>query len=199
MKQKIRIIILFITIGVFHKVAVFAQSTNKPLFNRSQIIDQSGKHKDSITKHQWAPGNIPDSLLFNGIEKYTFPKSTLTFTPPKSFRKDNQGDIVHDWTGSSIQCTIVNAEYASLLKTIHKETFVKQGYTYINQYLLTTKQGKEGTIFLIGFKSSETEYERIVFFIGHNGQTAWVSINYPLMMKTLLYETLENCLTTIEF
>lgn len=195
MKYIILVTTLFIS-GLICFPFAYAQSGNASF---PQIINNSGKYKDSIVKHEWSPANIPDSLLFNGNQKYTFPNSNLTLTPPKTFRADNQGNLIHDWTGSSIQCTIVNTNYLSLLKTINKETFEKQGYTYINQQTLSTQRNKEGTLFLIGFTSNGVEYERIVFFIGNNNQTAWLSINYPLIMKSLLFETIENCLTTIEF
>jgi len=195
MKYIILVTTLFIS-GLICLPLAYAQSGSASF---SQIINNSGKYKDTIVKHEWSPANIPDSLLFNGIQKFTFPNTDLTLIPPKTFRADNQGNLIHDWTGSSVQCTIVNTNYLSLLKTIHKETFEKQGYTYINQQTLLTRMNKEGTLFLIGFTSNGVEYERIVFFIGNNNQTAWLSINYPVMMKSLLFETIENCLTTIEF
>jgi hypothetical protein len=195
MKYIILVTTLFFS-GLMCLPLAYAQSGSASF---SDIINKSGKYKDTIIKHEWNPTNIPDSLLFNGIQKFTFPKTNVSITPPKTFRADNQGNLIHDWTGSSIQCTIVNANYLSLLKTINKETFEKQGYTYINQQTLSTRTNKEGTLFLIGFTSNGMEYERIVFFIGNNNQTAWLSINYPVMMKSLIFETIENCLTTIEF
>jgi hypothetical protein len=174
----------------------YAQSGNNSI---SKIINKSGNYNDSIIKQEWRPTDLPDSLLFNGIQEFTFPNTNLTLTPPKTFRADNLGNLIHDWTGTSIQCTLINTNYLTLLKTISKETFEKQGFTYINQQTLVTRKNKEGTLYLIGFISSGVEYERIVFFIGNGHQTAWLSINYPVMMKSLIFEPIEHCLTSIEF
>lgn len=198
MKHKIAFTLLIIN-WLICQSFTYSQSLDTSFSKNNQIINNSGKYKDSIIKQEWSPNSIPDSLLFDGIQKYTFPNTHLTLIPPKTYRADSQGNIIHDWTGSSIQCTIVNSSYSSLLKTIHKETFEKQGFTYINQETLSTHLNKEGTIFLIGFTLNGIEYERMVFFIGNSSETAWLSINYPVIMKSLLFETIENCLTTIEF
>ncbi len=186
------LLLLFCIIGIGH--FGYAQSTN----NKQTIVDKSGKYKDSITTHIWNPLLIADSLLFDGIQQYTFPESSITYTPPKTFRLDEQGNIVHDWTGSSIQSKILNTNYSKLIPTITKETFEKQGFSYINQLQITTDQKNEGTLFLIKFTSNNIEYERIVFFVGNQHQTLWLNINYPVMMKSLLYEVFEKSLLTIK-
>ena len=141
---------------------------------------------------------MADSLLFDGNQQYTFPKTNIKFTPPKTFRADDKGNIVHDWTGSSIQHTIVSTSYTKLIQGIRKETFEKQGYIFINQQTLSTKQSIEGTLYIVRFSANNIEYERIIYFIGNESQTLWLSINYPVMMKSLLYEVFENCLLTIQ-
>ncbi len=161
---------------------------------KSSINQHINSQKDSI----WNPIQLADSLLFDGKEQYTFPKTNIKFTPPKTFRADSAGNIVHDWTGSSIQHTIVNTPYAKLIKSISKETFEKQGFIYINQQNLSTTQAIEGTLYIIRFTSNTVEYERMVYFIGKDSQTLWLSINYPVMMKSLLYEVFENSLLTIQ-
>lgn len=171
--------------------------TTKPIDHPSNT-NQNKPPKDSIIKHQWSPSSIPDSLLFDGIKKFTFPKTNLTFTPPKTFREE-MGNIIHDWTGASIQCSIINSSYIKVIKEITKATFEKQGFIYINQETIKTHQNKEGIIFLIGFQSNKIEYERMVCFIENGEKTAWININYPTIMKSLLFEVLENSLLTVEF
>lgn len=195
MKYLFTIITLIISL-LTYVPSTYAQSGSTSI---SKIINKSGNYNDSIVKQEWHATDLPDSLLFNGNQKFTFQSTNLTLIPPKTFRADNLGNLIHDWTGTSIQCTLLNANYLALLKTINKETFEKQGFSYINQQTLVTRKNKEGTLYLIEFISNGVEYERIVFFIGNGTQTAWLSINYPVMMKSLIFGPIEQCLASIEF
>lgn len=196
--KKIFKIIMVTAITAYSIQNISSQTyTTKPIDHPSNT-NQNKPPKDSIVKHQWSPSSIPDSLLFDGIKKFTFSKTNLTFTPPKTFREEH-GNIIHDWTGASIQCSIINSSYLKVTKEITKTTFEKQGFTYINQETIKTHQNKEGIIFLIGFQSNKIEYERMVCFIENGEKTAWININYPTIMKSLLFEVLENSLLTVEF
>ncbi len=173
---------------------VYSQTTNE----RPSIVNKSGKYNDSIIKHQWQPKTIPDSLLFDGVQEFTFPTSNIKYTPPKTFRLDSLGNIVHDWTGSTIQYKVLSTDYSKLISSISKETFEKQNFLFVNKFQLITNQKIEGTLYLIKFLIGQTEYERIVFFIGNQKQTLWLTVSFPVIMKSLLYEVFENSLLTIK-
>jgi hypothetical protein len=177
----------------------FSQSQKNAYTTDLNTVNRNTSKSDSIIAANWKPYTVADSLLFDGNKRYFLTNSKLSFIPPKTFRDDNHGNIVHDWTGASIQLKIVNTNYELLVKSTQKQTFEKQGYTYINQQTLKTNAGKESTLYLISYKTNNYNYERIVFFIGNGDKTAWISANYPVIMKSLLYEVIEKSLLTVEF
>ena len=177
----------------------FSQSQKTTHSTDLKRVNINSNKSDSIIRTNWKPYSIADSLLFDGTKRYFLINSTLSFIPPKTFREDSYGNIIHDWTGASLQLKVVNSNYDFLVKAVQKQTFEKQGYTYINQQTLKTNSGKESTLYLISYKTNNYDYERIVFFVGNGDKTAWISANYPVIMKSLLYEVIEKSLLTVEF
>lgn len=196
MKKIVFLLLIIAYCGYFNDAYSQTQKDKNSTINQTHQIKSFPA--DSIITKQWKPYTVPDSLLFNGTQRYNLPNSTFSIIPPKTFRLDNSGNLVHDWTGASIQIKIINTDYLALVKSTKKETFEKQGFSFINQQSIKTELGKEATLYVIGFKANNYEYERVVFFIGNNNRTAWVSANYPVIMKSLLYEVIEHSLLSID-
>ncbi|NLN73433.1 MAG: hypothetical protein GX140_04225 [Bacteroidales bacterium] len=144
---------------------------------------------------------IPDSVYFDGLSAIKIEGTDIYITPPKAFRlKDGSNNLlVQDWTSSNILIQQMPVSYKSMIANISAETFTKQGFEYINKYEAFTKSGNEGTVYVLGFVSGEWEYERLVLLSGDGKKTAWISANYPVMMKHLLFEVLEKSILNIEF
>ncbi|MGI6320274.1 MAG: hypothetical protein ACOXZK_04815 [Bacteroidales bacterium] len=144
---------------------------------------------------------IHDSVYFDGLSAIKIEGTDIYITPPKAFRLQDGSNnlLVQDWTSSNILIQQMPVSYKSMIANISAETFTKQGFEYINKYETFTKSGNEGTIYVLGFISGEWEYERLVLLSGDGKKTAWISANYPVMMKHLLFEVLERSILNIEF
>ncbi|MDD2411713.1 MAG: hypothetical protein RBS19_08485 [Bacteroidales bacterium] len=145
--------------------------------------------------------NYSDKDYFDGETSILIENTNIRISPPKAFRLDEKRPnlLIQDWTGSNILIQEINAPYKTMLSGINKETFSKQGFDYISSYDVFTKSGNEGTLFILAFKTGEWEYERMVLLSGNDQKTAWISANYPVIMRHLLYEIMEKSILNIEF
>jgi hypothetical protein len=142
-----------------------------------------------------------DKSYFDGKTSIVINNTSIRITPPKAFRKDDKQEnlLIQDWTSSNILVQELPISYKKMLVGINKETFGKQGFEYISAYDVFTKSGNEGKLFVLSFKTGEWEYERLVLLSGDDKKTAWISANYPVIMRHLLYEILESSILNIEF
>lgn len=145
--------------------------------------------------------NYSDEDYFDGETSILVENTSIRISPPKAFRLDEKKSnlLIQDWTGSNILIQEINASYQKMLSGINKETFLKQGFEYISSYDVFTRSGYEGRLFVLSFKTGEWEYERMVLLSGNNQKTAWISANYPVIIRHLLYEIIENSILNIEF
>lgn len=144
---------------------------------------------------------VDESSYFDGNTPVKMEGTSITITPPKTFhfKEGTNNTFIQDWTSSSILIQQLNTSYELLIATLTPETFTKQGFKYVSKYEVFTKSGNPGMMYVLTFKTGDWEYERIVLFSGDKTKTAWISANYPVVMRHLLYEVLEKCVLNIEF
>ena len=182
-------------------INVFSQNTqNKQPIKVHQQPNEDIKNVDpSLIKK--IESKIDESNYFDGNTLAKIQGTSISIIPPKTFhfKEGSTNTFIQDWTSSSILVQQINTAYDKMITTITPETFTKQGFTYISKYEVFTKSGNPGMLYVISFKTGEWEYERIVLFSGDKTKTAWISANYPVIMRNLLYEVLEKCVLNIEF
>lgn len=196
--MKIKLLFYPIIVNLFFVICVNAQ--NSPTIKVEQKPNETIKNVDpsNITKIN---SKIDESNFFDGNTSIKIEGTSITITPPKTFhfKEGTKNTFIQDWTSSSILVQQLNTSYEKLIPTITPETFTKQGFKYISKYEVFTKSGNSGMMYVLTFKSGDWEYERIVLFSGDKTKTAWISANYPVVMRHLLYEVLEKCVLNIEF
>ncbi len=196
--MKIKLLFYTIIVNLFFVICVNAQ--NSPTIKVEQKPNETIKNVDpsNITKIN---SKIDESNFFDGNTSIKIEGTSITITPPKTFhfKEGTKNTFIQDWTSSSILVQQLNTSYEKLIPTITPETFTKQGFKYISKYEVFTKSGNSGMMYVLTFKSGDWEYERIVLFSGDKTKTAWISANYPVVMRHLLYEVLEKCVLNIEF
>ena len=192
MKKTLRI--LFVCIIVF---VCTSETYSQDALANTKILNSV----DSFNLLLKSAANKEEKSYFDGKTSIVITNTNIRITPPKAFRLDEKQEnlIVQDWTGSNILVQELSVSYKKMLTGISKETFEKQGFEYISAYDVFTKSGNEGKLFVLSFKTGEWEYERLVLLSGDDKKTAWISANYPVIMRHLLYEILENSLLNIEF
>ena len=137
------------------------------------------------------------------------PNSDIKMVPPayfKAFMKDGKFGFIHEGAASSISIEeIKGSAYTLIVKGMTKEYFEKQGVTLIAQEEVKTRQNKDGTLMLVGFKvkskdgEKEVEYERLMLFTGDYNRTIWINANYPAMVRKVLLAALRESLLSVQF
>lgn len=195
--MKIKILFYILFVNLFFVICVQAQNSQIKV---EQKPNDSLKNisPSNITKIN---SKIDESNYFDGNTSVKIEGTSITITPPKTFHfKDgSKNTFIQDWTSSSILVQEINASYEKLIPTITNETFTKQGYNFVSKYEVFTKSGNAGMMYVLTFKTGDWEYERLVLLSGDKTKTAWISANYPVVMRHLLYEVLEKCVLNIEF
>jgi hypothetical protein len=154
----------------------------------------------NYTQHQ------KDSILNAYV---TLPNSDIKMVPPaffKAFLKDGKFGFIHEGAGSSISIEeIKGTAFTLLVKGMTKEYFAKQGVTLIAQEDVKTKQNKDATLMLVGFKvkskdgEKEVEYERLMLFTGDYNRTIWINANYPAIIRKVLLAALRESLLSVQY
>ncbi len=180
---------------------IFLSMTLGGYTQETELTNKATNNIDSFNTVLKSGIEYADEDYFDGATSIVIENTSIRIIPPKAFRLDKkQGNLlVQDWTGSNILIQELNTSYSKMVLGITKETFLKQGYTFISSYDVFTKSGNEGKLFILSFKTGEWEYERMVLLSGNNKKTAWISANYPVIMRHLLYEILESSILNIEF
>jgi hypothetical protein len=147
-----------------------------------------------------------DSLLNNVV---TVPGTDISIIPPAYFKpyvNDGKFGFIHEGAASSITIQeMKGTPFALVTQGLTKEYFESQGITYITKEDIKTKNNKDGTLFLVGFKvktkdgKQDVEYERIMYFTGTYNRTIWVNANYPKVARDVLFNVLKTSVLTIQY
>lgn len=139
----------------------------------------------------------------------TIPNSDISMVPPayfKAFVKDGKFGFMHDGAGASISVEeIIGTPYPIVVQYMSKEYLETQGVKFITKENIQTRDKKDAVIYLVSFsvKSKdgikELEYERLMLFTGDYNRTVWISANYPIVARKMLFVTLRESLLSVKF
>lgn len=91
---------------------------------------------------------------------------------------------------------IKGVSYKKVTSSLNASYFEGQGFHLIESKQLQLKSGKMAFIYRTNYSVNNADYERIFFFTG-NENTLWINVNYPLVMKPLVYNVVENSLKSV--
>ncbi len=164
------------------------------------ICTSSFCFSQNYTQHQ------KDSILNAYV---TIPNSDIKMVPPayfKGFLKDGKFGFIHEGAASTISIEeIKGTPFTLIVKGMTKEYLKKQGVTLVAQEEVKTKQNKDATLMLVGFKvkskdgEKEVEYERLMLFTGDCNRTIWINANYPAMVRKVLLAALRESLLSVQY
>ena len=104
-------------------------------------------------------------------------------------------------TFKELRGTAVKDLIKSMDQSLRKDTKL----VTMNSSVLKTRSGAEAKQFVVTFPVTEksgdkkTDFERIVFACGDAQNSVWVSVNYPVVTRSLLSDVLQSCLLTLVF
>lgn len=147
-----------------------------------------------------------DSILNTYV---TIPNSDIRLIPPayfKPFLNDGKFGFMHEGAGASISIQeITGTPYPIVVQYMTKEYLETQGVKLLAKENVQTTQKKEAVIYLVSFTvkskdgSKELQYERIMLFTGDYNRTIWISANYPVVARKMLFNPLRISLLSVDF
>jgi hypothetical protein len=139
----------------------------------------------------------------------TLPNSDISMVPPayfKPFLNDGKFGFMHEGAGASISIQeILGTPYPIVVQYMSKEYLETQGVKFIAKENVQTTQKKDAIIYLVSFSvkskdgSKEIQYERIMLFTGDYNRTIWISANYPVVARKMLFNPLRISLLSVKF
>ncbi|HOY33038.1 MAG TPA: hypothetical protein PKW80_14255 [Bacteroidales bacterium] len=139
----------------------------------------------------------------------TLPNSDVRIVPPayfKAFANDGKFGFMHEGAGASISFQeISGTPYPIVVQYMSKEHLETQGVKFITKENVQTKQKKDGVMYLVSFPvkskdgSKELQYERMMLFTGDYNRTIWISANYPVVARKMLFVPLKESLLSVQF
>jgi len=169
-------------VGVFFAIISFAQVP----MNLSTNGELQGASDAYVTK----PG-----------ESVMIPNTHVKIVPPEHFMfsAELQG-FIHAGTSSTMQVSeIIGTSYIMVAKSLTPEYIQSQSFRFIEKRDITTNDGHDGCMFILGFTNKGVDYERLMFFAGDYNNTIWVNVSYPAVSRELLFDTFQNSLLTAQF
>jgi len=154
----------------------------------------------------------PDEMFidtsYNKVnEPFYFDSTGVSIIPPAYFmpfvQKGKMG-FIHKGAGSTIQVQILDGMiYSMIAGGLTTEEFMRQNATLKEHYSVLTNSGQKAEFFIVSFfikaLDKDIEYERMMLLTGDHTRAIWVSANYPVMAKTVVFTTLKESLLTVEF
>jgi len=139
----------------------------------------------------------------------TLPNSDIKMVPPayfKPFMNDGKFGFMHEGAGASISIQeISGTPYPIVVQYMSKEYLETQDVKFIAKENVQTTQKKDAVIYLVSFTvkskdgSKELQYERIMLFTGDYNRTIWISANYPVVARKMLFNPLRISLLSVNF
>jgi len=140
-------------------------------------------------------------------EPFFFDSSGVSIIPPAyylPFIQKGKTGFIHKGAGSTLQVEILDGMiYTLIAGSLTAEELLKQNAVLKEHYTLLTNNGKAADFFVVGFSikalDKDVEYERMMLLTGDHKKTIWVSANYPIIAKSVIFNVLKESLLSVDF
>lgn len=138
-------------------------------------------------------------LEYSEEDMVEIPGKDIVMAPPEYFEyNDSIGGFFHPGSSTSIQILeIQNASMSDATESLNQTYFETQGFHLKKDSVLTLNNGNSAKIYITDYTVNNEAYERIFFFTGHD-KTIWVNVNYPAIVKDLVYKPVMSSLKTVK-
>jgi hypothetical protein len=138
-------------------------------------------------------------LEYSEDDMVNIPGMDISMAPPAHFKHDESlPGFLHKGTSASIQILEVqNIKMETVTKSLTQAYFEQQGFQLEKESVLLLDNGKKAKIYLTNYNVNDEDYQRIFFFTGGKN-TIWINVNYPAVVKDLIYKPIISSLKTIK-
>ncbi|MGC9331708.1 MAG: hypothetical protein ACP5DZ_07520 [Bacteroidales bacterium] len=137
-------------------------------------------------------------LEYSEEDMVNVPGMDVRMAPPEHFEfSESINGFLHKGSSASIQILeIQNVSMTDVTKTLNHAYFEQQGFQLTKESMIELNNGEKAKIYLTNYEVNNEKYERIFFFTGTEN-TIWINVNYPAIVKDLLYKPIISSLKTV--
>lgn len=127
------------------------------------------------------------------------PNTDVYLVPPENFTMNpSSNGFIHNNSATTIQVVeINNINSEQIIASLNKDYFAKQGFVLEKKETLLLNDGSSANLFVTSYQVGEEKFNRIFFFTGEQS-TIWININFPSIVKSLIYQPLIASLKTVK-
>jgi len=127
------------------------------------------------------------------------PNTNISMVPPENFELNPATNgFIHNGSATTIQIMeINNVSTANITTSLNSEYFEEQGFKLESKQDIQLNNGNFATVYLTKFTANEEDFYRLFFFTG-NEKTVWINVNFPAIVKGLLYKPIIASLKTVK-
>jgi len=139
-----------------------------------------------------------EKLNLSAKDAQQAPNTNVHMVPPEDFELNpSTNGFIHKGSATTIQIMeINNVSAAKIIKSLDAEYFDKQGFKLESRADIQLNNGKNAIIYLTQYNTNGEDFYRLFFFTG-NEKTIWINVNFPAIVKILLYEPIIASLKTV--
>ncbi len=131
----------------------------------------------------------------------------VKLTPPPFFLPFVQGvksGFIHKGAASTIQVQVIDSViYSFVAAALDEEELLRQNTILVEKDTLLTNHGQQAVFMVVAFTVNQNgksaDYQRMMLFTGDLTRTIWISANYPVVARNVLFNVLKESLLTVEF
>lgn len=155
-------------------------------------IAQTTKDLGSFTANKQASIKTDNQNLIQA------PNTKVYLTPPAHFTANPEiNGFIHKGSSSTIQVVeIANINPDAVTTSLDSSYFSIQGFYLKNTENILLNNGENGIIYTTTYTIKNEEYYRLFFFTGETN-TVWINVNFPAIVKILLYDPIIESLKTV--
>ncbi|MFO7791120.1 MAG: hypothetical protein R6V32_11170 [Bacteroidales bacterium] len=160
-------------------------------------VQASGQNEDMEDLEDFRKKQSSE-LEFDKEDMVDIPEMDIRMAPPEGFEfHDSLNGFVHKGSSASIQILeIENVGMKNATESLTQEYFKQQGFQLEKESVLQLNNGKKAKIYVTDYTVKDENYQRIFFFTG-NKNTIWINVNYPMIVKDLIYKPIIASLKTV--
>ncbi|MEA1874080.1 MAG: hypothetical protein U9N51_06595 [Bacteroidota bacterium] len=127
------------------------------------------------------------------------PNTNVSIIPPENFELNPATNgFIHEGSATTIQIMeINNVSVKNVTTSLNTEYFKNQEFNLESKQDIQLNNGNFATIYLTKYTVNEEDFYRLFFFTGDK-KTIWINVNFPAIVKDLLYKPIIASLKTVK-
>jgi hypothetical protein len=130
------------------------------------------------------------------------PGTNISMVPPEHFiiSEELPGFVNFSYSSTIQVAEVTGTSYVMISEGMTKENFEEQNFSLIEKKEVKLNNGQQGILYRLKFVTQDgIDFERLLLFAGDYHNTLCISVNFPTVSHSILYEKLEQSLLTAQY